>query len=711
MPTLVSEVNAGLTVGCITVSTALAAGSLAYAPIGAAGVELGARAGLVGAVIGGLVAAVLAPSSFVVSAPRASIAVVVASIVAGLMSTGLAGLDARLVVGAILATTLATGLIQMALARLGAARIVQFTPYPVLAGYVNGIALLLLTIQIAWIWNHVQPGARVPALPFFVAGVCAAAMALRRISSRLPGHFLALLAGVVAYHLLAHLFPGIDLGPTFGALPDLGAITLLGTAPDLVPLLPALGGHIAIGASLLAVVATLEALIGLRVAQSLNAMPIAKPRDLLSQGAANAACSLAGGLPLTVTTTQTGANFHSGGRGRVSVLVSIAVAALVLATGDTVLGIIPQSVLVGLLGATALQTFDPRALDLVRSAISAPGGNWRAPVHAAVIVGVMGVVASGRLAAGVLLGSLLSGAIFIAEMSRPVIRRVITADRIFSKRKRPIAHVEALRREGHRTAVVELRGILFFGNADELMNHVRKLAKRHETLVLDFRDIRHIDISGAAILGTMLQRCARRGVSVVACGLRTTLQPIVAQATRIAAPASYGDLDSALEAVEDRLLARLGLELPPGEALQLDAVEATRGLTHEEIAALHAFVETRRYETGDVLCREGDVADTMWILARGSVSVRLARQHGESRRVASLSVGTTVGEMALLEGGRRSATIVADEVVSCYAITADGLQALVERHPRIALRLLVNLGAELSKRLRLTSDALRDARG
>jgi anti-anti-sigma factor len=446
------------------------------------------------------------------------------------------------------------------------------------------------------------------------------------------------------------------------------------------------------------------------VAQSLNAIPITKPRDLVSQGAANAACALAGGLPLTVTTTQTGANFRAGGRGRLSVIVSIAFTAAVLIAGDPLLGLIPQSVLVGLLAATAVQTFDLRALQLMRGALSATGSNWRAPVHAAVIVAVMGVVASGRLALGALLGSALSAMIFIGEMSRPVIRRVIGTDRIFSKRKRPIAHAEALRREGHRTAIVELRGVLFFGNADDLMNQIRKLAKRHQMLVLDFRDVRHIDISGASILGTMFERCAQRRVEVLVCGLRATLQPIVVQATRMAPAPSFPDLDSALEEVEDRLLARLGIGHTTGEALRLDQVEATRGLDVAAIARLQDYVETRHYAAGEVLCREGDSADTMWILARGSVSVRLARGHDETRRVAGLSVGTTVGEMALLEGGQRSATIIADEDVECYALTRTALATLLERHPTIALRLLVNLGAELSKRLRMTSDALRDAR-
>jgi len=97
----------------------------------------------------------------------------------------------------------------------------------------------------------------------------------------------------------------------------------------------------------------------------------------------------------------------------------------------------------------------------------------------------------------------------------------------------------------------------------------------------------------------------------------------------------------------------------------------------------------------------------MWLLAKGSVSVRLM-SHGKNLRVASLARGTTIGEMSLIEAGRRSATVVADEHVVCFEFSRNQFNELLAKHPLTATKLLNNLARELSRRLRRTSDELRN---
>ena len=98
----------------------------------------------------------------------------------------------------------------------------------------------------------------------------------------------------------------------------------------------------------------------------------------------------------------------------------------------------------------------------------------------------------------------------------------------------------------------------------------------------------------------------------------------------------------------------------------------------------------------------------MWLLAKGSVSVRLiSADRNVNLRIAALSRGTTIGEMALVEQARRSATIVADEHVVCYELLRDGYVQLLSEHPVIATKLLANLSRELARRLRRTSAELR----
>ena len=99
----------------------------------------------------------------------------------------------------------------------------------------------------------------------------------------------------------------------------------------------------------------------------------------------------------------------------------------------------------------------------------------------------------------------------------------------------------------------------------------------------------------------------------------------------------------------------------------------------------------------------------MWILTRGTVSVRMTLPGGQGTvRIASRAAGTVFGDMAILEGERRSATVVADTEIVCLALTTGAFADLQERHPRIASKLLFNLARMLAGRLRITSAELQE---
>lgn len=66
----------------------------------------------------------------------------------------------------------------------------------------------------------------------------------------------------------------------------------------------------------------------------------------------------------------------------------------------------------------------------------------------------------------------------------------------------------------------------------------------------------------------------------------------------------------------------------------------------------------------------------------------------------TFSPGTVFGEIALLDTERRSATVEADEALSCYVLPDTAFQRLSLEHPPISIKLLTNLGRELSGRLR-----------
>jgi CRP-like cAMP-binding protein len=163
----------------------------------------------------------------------------------------------------------------------------------------------------------------------------------------------------------------------------------------------------------------------------------------------------------------------------------------------------------------------------------------------------------------------------------------------------------------------------------------------------------------------------------------------------------FTDTDRALEWAEDHLiLSRLG-DLVPGAEFPFGQLDVLANLTESELAVLRETLERRAYRKGDIVFREGDTSDELYVIARGSASVRL-RLAGTERetRLITFSPGTVFGELALLDQEARSATVEADEELVCYVLTRTSFERLTKLYPAVAIKLLTNLGRELSGRLR-----------
>ena len=102
----------------------------------------------------------------------------------------------------------------------------------------------------------------------------------------------------------------------------------------------------------------------------------------------------------------------------------------------------------------------------------------------------------------------------------------------------------------------------------------------------------------------------------------------------------------------------------------------------------------REYRAGDVLFREGEVGEEMYVIQTGVVQV-LKRVGTEERPLATLGRGEFLGEMAILNNKPRTATAVVLEDAKCLVIDAKTLEAMITKNPEIALRLIKKLARRL----------------
>jgi anti-anti-sigma regulatory factor len=370
-----------------------------------------------------------------------------------------------------------------------------------------------------------------------------------------------------------------------------------------------------------------------------------------------------------------------------------------------VLAGIPLAVLCAILLTVSFRGFDRWSFRLLRDTLFRRDRRhsrtaWK---NLAIVGAVTTMTAIWSLTAGLLTGIVLSCLIFIVNMSRPLVRRRHRGDALLSRRVRPERDVELLRRSGHLRVVLELEGVMFFGNADDLCAEIEGLFDEASIVVLDFRHVADIDISAVGALQQAVSKALVKKKKLLFCHLPPPhLDLFESLAGSGAAETVFVDLDAALEWSEEKVLAEAGRS--EFEEIPFDGIELLEGLGPHQIGLMRNYLMPMAFPAGTVLCHEGEEAGFLWILSRGSVSVWLGG-HGEQpgMRIAALARGTIVGEMSLFDEGTRSGTVLADEDVTGYMIDKETFELILREHPQIATTLLANIAREMARRLRNTS--------
>jgi len=294
---------------------------------------------------------------------------------------------------------------------------------------------------------------------------------------------------------------------------------------------------------------------------------------------------------------------------------------------------------------------------------------------------------------------------------RSVIRREYRGDLVHSNRLRTPYEREVLARQGDKVAVLEAQGALFFGSTEQLLRRIAQLAAETRYVVVDFKRVHLADASAHKLIARATRSIADSGAELVFASiaddgpLGTLARELGAQEERRAVRI-FCDTDAALEWCEDRLLA--GSSKGSGTKFALSELDLLKGLSAEDYRLIEPIVRPLVFEKGEVIIREGAEAKLFFVVARGTVSVqiRVQGQNGRKKRVASIGPGLSFGEMALLDGGKRSADIVADEKVICYGLAVDQLVELAAEHPNIMITILRNLTRDFSERLRHANEAI-----
>ena len=126
--------------------------------------------------------------------------------------------------------------------------------------------------------------------------------------------------------------------------------------------------------------------------------------------------------------------------------------------------------------------------------------------------------------------------------------------------------------------------------------------------------------------------------------------------------------------------------------------ELFQSLSEAECERLVSSVDTVPYAAGEVLCHEGDPGDSFYVIRSGSVAVLIRGAGGVPVEVARLTSGQFFGEMSLLTGERRSATVVAQGDVDVVRVSKKAFAGLLQADSELAGKLSILLEKRLAER-------------
>ncbi|HET9662585.1 MAG TPA: cyclic nucleotide-binding domain-containing protein [Burkholderiales bacterium] len=140
-------------------------------------------------------------------------------------------------------------------------------------------------------------------------------------------------------------------------------------------------------------------------------------------------------------------------------------------------------------------------------------------------------------------------------------------------------------------------------------------------------------------------------------------------------------------------MSQLGAEL-------VGSIPLFAGLDVRDMEGIVRILQPMRFESGARIMRQGQAADGAFIVASGTTAVVTALPGGGETKVAELGAGSTLGEMALLESGTRTATVIARTPVAGYFIERDDFRMLLAQRNASAFNIQNRITRALCERLR-----------
>jgi len=494
------DILAGITVAIIALPLALAFGEIS---------KLGPIAGIWGAIAGGIFGGFFGGCMVGVSGPTAP----KAAQIAAFMSFFIIGTSGKPDLVAAFSIIFISGLILVIISILRVSRFIHYTPYPVIAGFMCGIGVIVILTQLnAFVGlgvensimgtiknfqhtlNNYNREALFVSLPsilvlFFWDKVGEKVNILKNI----PAPLFALVLGTAVSQILQLDIPyigdkmiGADSDKIFTFyLPDFSRFQEF--------VMPAVA---------LAGLAILDSLLSCKVADNLTGLRHSSDRETFGQGMANMGAGIFGGVTTATATMRTVANIKFGGKTPLASIVHGVTLLAILLGLSSLVALIPTACLAAILFKVGIEIMDYRILPILKKIPKLDMVIFFIVLFITVFEDLMVAIAVGGIIA--VLGSFnhIRGA-----MSKDNSYKIIP----FKKSDIQIDQTISESLNLSSTYVIQPIGTIFFGTIEPLLENYSK-QPNHETLIIDMQYVKHADLTGAFAIEDLCKVCEMKDI-------------------------------------------------------------------------------------------------------------------------------------------------------------------------------------------------------
>ncbi|NQY42213.1 MAG: SLC26A/SulP transporter family protein [Legionellales bacterium] len=584
--------------------------------------------------------------------------------------------------------------------------LIQYIPYPVTSGFLNGVGILFVLYQWKFflglnpreIYTFNTAIENLSIWDFSIGLITVLALFSakewsKRYPNMPPSPIIGMIIGVSVYYYVGS-FGTYNLGGVIGKIDfSFTDFIFLPTAIININLsiVKNLSYFLIKSAFILAAIMTLTTLLETLLIETLSDERYDKNHMIKTHGIAHLFSSMFGGL--VGSNSVTIFNIFMNGRTRISsISFCITLLTMFLFFKNIIEGL-PSVVIAANFVYLGLNIIDLSGIKLLVKIKNKK--RWYSTILSDQLISILVTICTliFGLAISISIGIICVVLMYMNKANKLLIRNIYTEEELNSGTIRTKQELDVLSKYKKKIMIFELQGVLFFGIANHLFQEIEKNINKGSYFILDFKYSSGADTTAIKTLEILHKYLSRRNKYLFCSGVRDndSIYEIMNNLNFIDVIGEkriFHSLEMALKNIEDNILHSFIVNDNDTEYSNLSQVEILNNFHEKYLSILHKFLKRNFYTSGELIQAQDDTPKKLYMIASGEVECTYLNKCQPSKFFLS---GDSFGIDSLFSEIPKLNSVIAKTNVEIYSISVESFKNLSKKYPRIGLLLCTNI--------------------